>query len=121
MVTYGNKNWGKEPEPGELNQMIEIVNPTTEADADGYAETHDKCVCKVWAKVVQSGDSTNPEANANAQASALNFAIRYREDVKPGMAVLFDGARYEIVALGRFNFKNQFLGMKTVTSGVIGL
>lgn len=121
MVTYGNKNWGKEPEPGELNQMIEIVNPTTEADADGYAETQDKCVCKVWAKVVQSGDSTNPEANANAQASALNFAIRYREDVKPGMAVLFDGARYEIVALGRFNFKKQFLGMKTVTSGVIGL
>ena len=121
MVTYGNKNWGKEPEPGELNQMIEIVNPTTEADADGYAETHDKCVCKVWAKVVQSGDSTNPEANANAQASALNFAIRYREDVKPGMAVLFDGMRYEIVALDGFSFKKRFLGMKTVTSGVIGL
>lgn len=121
MLTYSNKSWGKEPTAGNLNQMIEIVNPITEPDEDGYPETRDETVCKVWAQVTQSGDSTNGEANATAYASALNFAIRYREDIKTGMAVLFDGVRYEIIALGGFEFKKRFLGMKTVTSGVMGL
>lgn len=121
MFTYGNKNWGKEPRPGELNQRIEIISPVSVTDADGYPETHDEKVMSCWAQVTQSGDSTNPEAGANAQASALNFAIRYREGIQPGMIVLFDGGRYEIVAVGGFDFKKRFIGMKTVKAGVIGL
>lgn len=121
MFTYSNKNWGREPGPGEMNQMIEIISPVAEISENGYPVTRDEEICKVWAQVIQSGDSTNPEADGNAQASALNFTIRYREDVKPGMAVVFDGGRYEIVALGGFDFKKRFLGMKTVKAGVIGL
>lgn len=121
MFTYGNKNWGKEPKAGELNQRIEIVCPINETNENGYPESRDEVICRVWARVTQSGDSTNPEANANAQASALNFAIRYRAGIKPGMAVLFDGGRYEIVATGGYSFRKRFLGMKTVQAGVIGL
>ena len=121
MFTYGNKNWGKEPNPGELNQRIEIISPVSEINENGYPVTRDEVICNVWAQVTQSGDSTNPEANANAQATALNFAIRYREGVKPGMIVIFDGGRYEIVAVGGFDFKKRFIGMKTVMAEVIGL
>ena len=121
MITYGNKNWGKEPKPGELNQRIEIVSPVSETDDDGYPVMRDVPFLKAWAQVIQSGDSTNPEANANAQAGALNFAIRYRAGIKPGMVVLFDGGRYEIVAVGGYNFKKRFVGMKGVQTGVMGL
>lgn len=121
MFTYGNKNWGKEPKPGELNQRIEIINRITEINENGYPESHDRVFANVWAQVTQSGDSTNKEANANAQAGALNFAIRYIPGVKPGMIVLFDGGRYEVVAVGGFDFKKRFLGMKTVRTGVMGL
>ena len=121
MFTYGNKNWGKEPKPGELDQRIEIISPETEINANGYSESHDRVFASVWAQVTQSGDSTNPEGNANAQATALNFAIRYLPGIKPGMIVLFDGGRYEVVAVGGFDFKKRFIGMKTVQAGVIGL
>lgn len=121
MFTYGNRNWGKEPKAGELNQRIEIVSPIAVIDEDGYPVTHDEVICNAWAQVTQSGDSTNPEANANAQACALNFAIRYQEGIRPGMVVIFDGGRYEIVAVGGFDFKKRFIGMKTVQTGVIGL
>lgn len=121
MFTYSNKNWGKEPNPGELNQMIEIVSPVSEINENGYPVTHDEPVCRVWAQVTQSGDSMNPEANANAQAGALNFAIRYLDGIEPGMVVLFEGGRYEIVAIGGFDFRKRFIGMKTVKAGVIGL
>lgn len=121
MFTYSNKNWGKEPNPGELNQMIEIVSVQAEADEDGYAVTTDRRICKVWAQVVQSGDATAPEAGATIQASALNFAIRYREDIEPGMVILFDGGRYEITAMGGFDFKKRFLGMKATRTEVISL
>ena len=121
MFTYGNKNWGKEPNPGDLNQRIEIVSPVSEINENGYPVTHDVPICSVWAQVVQSGDSTNPEANANAQATALNFAIRYREGIKPGMVVKFDGGRFDIVAVDEFDFKKRFIGMKTVMAEVIGL
>lgn len=121
MFTYSNKNWGKEPTAGELNQRIEIVSPVAEVTENGYPVTRDEKICSVWAQVVQSGDSTNPEAGANAQAMALNFVIRYRDGIRPGMVVLFDGGRYEIVAVGGFNFKKRFVGMKTVKAGVIGL
>lgn len=121
MFTYGNKNWGKEPKPGELNQRIEIVSPVSEINDNGYPVMRDVPFLKAWAQVIQSGDRTNPEANANAQASALNFAIRYQEGIKPGMVVLFDGGRYEIVAVGGFDFKKRFVGIKTVQAGVISL
>lgn len=121
MFTYGNKNWGKPPTPGDLRWRIEIVSPVATVSESGYPETHDEPVCSTWAQVVQSGDSTNPEGNATARASALNFAIRWREDIAVGMYVLFEGKRYEIVALGGFDFKKRYLGMKTAESGVIGL
>ena len=121
MFTYGNKNWGKTPAPGELRERIEIVSPVSVINDNGYPVVNDEVICNVWAQVIQSGDSTNPEANANAQAGALNFVIRYREDIVPGMVVIFDGGRYEIVAIGQFDFKKRFVGMKGVKVGVIGL
>lgn len=121
MFTYSNKNWGKEPKPGELRWRIEIVSPVASVSENGYPETRDEHICACWAQVMQSGDSTNGEANATAQAGALNFAIRWREDIEPGMIVIFEGTRYEIVALGGFDFKKRYLGMKTVESRVIGL
>ena len=119
MFTYGNKNWGKEPNPGELNQMIEIVSVQAEADEDGYAVTTDRSICKVWAQVVQSGDAIDQAAGAQAAAGSLNFVIRHREDIEVGMVILFDGGRYEIIALGGFDFKKRFLGMKATRTEVI--
>lgn len=120
MFTYGNKNWGRMPTAGELNQRIEIVSAVAAINENGYHEMHDESICTAWAQVIVSGDSTMQAAGAQAQASAMNFVIRYREGIECGMTVLFEGKRYEIVALSGFDHRKRFLGMKTVTAGVIG-
>lgn len=120
MFTYQNKNWGKEPKPGELNRRIEIVAPVAEINESGYPEMHDEKVCETWAQVIQSGDATNDNGNALAQARSLMFVMRWREDVKAGMVVLLDGTRYEINALGYIGDRKCFLGVKAMETTVIG-
>lgn len=120
MLTYSNVNWDKEPKPGELNQRIEIVDVVTEADEEGYPRTLKNTICRVWARVRQSGDAVTNGADAQMNASALNFAIRYRAGISVGMEVRFEGVEYKIVAVGGYDFRKRFVGMKTQRIDVIG-
>lgn len=122
MITYGNKGWGNEPpRPGELNQRVTIIKKTNVINENGYPEETQQKVCTVWAKVEQSGDANGKQANATGIVQALNFAIRFRKDVLAGMWVKFDGALWQITALGHYDFKGNYLGLKTImTQGVSG-
>ena len=60
MFTNGNKNWGKEPNPGELNQMIEIVSPVSEINENGYPVTHDEPVCRATARTRRRTPTRRP-------------------------------------------------------------
>jgi len=51
----------------------------------------------------------------------INFTIRYREDIKPGMWVRFQGEKWNISTLGEYSFKRTYLGLKaSVAKGVSG-
>ena len=53
--------------------------------------------------------------------TVINFTIRYRPDVKPGMWVLFGGEKWEISTLGEYAFTKAYLGLKaSVAKGVSG-
>ena len=49
------------------------------------------------------------------------FTIRYREDIKPGMWVRFQGDKWNISTLGEYSFKRTYLGLKaSIAKGVSG-
>ena len=51
----------------------------------------------------------------------VNFTIRYRPDVKPGMWVLFQGEKWNISTLGEYSFRKKYLGLKAnIAKGVSG-
>ena len=51
----------------------------------------------------------------------INFTIRYRPDVKPGMWVLFQGEKWNISTLGEYSFRKKYLGLKaSIAKGVSG-
>ena len=51
----------------------------------------------------------------------INFTIRYREDIKPGMWVRFQGEKWNISTLGEYSFKHTYLGLKaSIAKGVSG-
>ena len=49
--------------------------------------------------------------------AVINFTIRYREDIKPGMWVRFQGDKWNISTLGEYSFKRTYLGLKAWIDG----
>ena len=51
----------------------------------------------------------------------INFTIRYRDDIKPGMWVRFREEKWDISTLGEYSFKRTYLGLKaSLSKGVSG-
>ena len=105
----GYKNFESSPHPGDLKHLVEIGYTENTVNKNGYPEPTDTVVCRVWA-----ADVMNTEA-------VINFTIRYRTDVKPGMWVRFQGEKWNISTLGEYQFKRTYLGLKaTLSKGVTG-
>ena len=94
----GYKNFDSNPHPGDLRHKIEIGYTENIINENGY----------------RSADVMNTE-------TVLNFSIRYREDIKPGMWVRFQGEKWNISTLGEYSFKRSYLGLKaSLAKGVSG-
>ena len=53
--------------------------------------------------------------------AVVNFTIRWRKDIKPGMWVLFNDRKWNITTLGEYSFSRAYLGLKaSVAEGVSG-
>ena len=62
----------------------------------------------------RSADVMNTEA-------VVNFTIRWRNDVKPGMWVRFEDEKWDISTLGVYGFSHNYLGLKaSIAKGVSG-
>ncbi len=78
-------------------------------------------LCRVWASVTDAGNQHYRSADVMNTEAVINFTIRYRPDVKPGMWVRFQGEKYNISTLGEYSFKRTYLGLKaSIAKGVSG-
>ena len=117
----GYKNFESSPHPGDLRHLVEIGYTENEVNEEGYPEPTDVVICKVWAAAVDAGNQHYRAADAMNTEAVINFTIRYRTDVKPGMWVRFQGEKWNISTLGEYQFKRTFLGLKaTLSKGVSG-
>ena len=109
----GYRTYNSTPTPGDLRHRITIGYTERETNANGFQEPHDVVLCKVWASADDAGENDIVAADARNLTDIINFTIRYREDVKVGMWVEFEGKRRTITSLGNYSFKKEWLGMKT--------
>ena len=78
-------------------------------------------VCRVWASATDAGNQHYRSADVMNTEAVVNFTIRYRADVKPGMWVRFRGDKWIISTLGEYSFQNTYLGLKaSLQKGVSG-
>lgn len=112
----GYKNFESDPHPGDLDQLIEIGYTKNVINDNGYPEPTDVIVCRVWANVVDAGNQHYRSADVMNTEAVLNFTIRYRSDIKPGMWVKFQEEKWDISTLGMYRFKRQYLGLKASLS-----
>ena len=117
----GYKNFEGSPHPGDLKHLVEIGYTVNEVNANGYPEATDVMLCRVWASVVDAGNQHFRSADVVNTEGVLNFTIRWRGDVKPGMWVLFNDEKWNISTLGEYQFKHTYLGLKaSIAKGVSG-
>lgn len=117
----GYKTFEGNPRPGALRHMIEIGRTENTVNENGYPVATDTIVCRVWAAVEDAGNQHYRAADAVNTEAVLNFTIRYREDIVPGMWVRFNDEKWDISTLGEYGFKRAYLGLKASQSkGVSG-
>ena len=112
---------------GELSNLVIVTLIITTVLAEGvrkvggYPEPKDVVVCKTWASVVDAGNQHYRAADVMNTEQVINFTIRYRSDIKPGMWVRFRGEKWDISTLGEYSFKRTYLGLKaSLSKGVSG-
>ena len=115
----GYKSFESDPRPGDLRHLIEIGYTDNEINENGYPEPVDTVVCKVWASAIEAGNQTFRAADTENAEGVINFTVRYRSGLQPGMWVKFLGEKRVITTMGEYEFKRRYLGLKTsVVKGV---
>ena len=117
----GYKNFEGTPHPVDLCHLVEIGYTENRINENGYPEPKDVVLCRVWASAVDAGNQHYRAADVMNTEQVINFTIRYRKDVKPGMWVKFQDEKWIISTLGEYSFKKTYLGLKaSIAKGVSG-
>jgi len=115
----GYKNFEAKPHPGSLRNLVEIGYTENAINENGYPDPTDKVLCTVWAAALDAGNQHFRAADTVNTEAVINFTIRYRADIAPGMWVRFRGEKWLISTLGEYEFKRQYLGLKaSIVKGV---
>ena len=111
----------KIPHPGELRHLVEIGRTVNAVNENGYPVEDDMVLYRVWASATDAGNQHYRAADVMNTEQVINFTIRYRNDIKPGMWVRFRGEKWDISTLGEYAFKRTYLGLKaSLSKGVSG-
>ncbi|MEF9895068.1 MAG: phage head closure protein [Clostridia bacterium] len=117
----GYKNFESSPHPGDLRHLVEIGYTRNNINASGYPDPTDVVICRVWAAAVDAGNQNYRAADVKNTEAVINFTIRYRSDVKPGMWVRFQREKWFITTMGEYSFRRAYLGLKaSISKGVSG-
>ena len=101
--------------------MVQIGYTENKINENGYPEPTDVILCSVWASATDAGNQHYRSADTMNTEAVVNFTIRWRNDVKPGMWVLFNGEKWNITTLGEYSFSRTYLGLKaSIAKGVSG-
>lgn len=107
------------PHPGQLRHMVEIGQTVSTVNENGYPVETDRVICRVW--VAAEDDSSRYFFSADAENAerGLCFIIRWREGIRPGMWIMWNGEKQLITKLGEYDFKRRY--MKLTTESVKGV
>ena len=89
----GYKNFEGNPHPGDLRHLVEIGYTENAINENGYPEPQDVVICRVWAAATDAGNQHYRAADVTNTEAVINFTIRYRSDIKPGMWVRFQNEK----------------------------
>ena len=103
----------KIPHPGELRQLVEIGKTVNIVNENGFPVETGQVICQVWAKAEDCDSRYFTSGDAENTERGIWFTIRWRNDVQPGMWVLWNGQKQVITEIGEYDFKRRYLRLTT--------
>lgn len=97
----------------ELRHPVEVVKVVSVRGADNVMTSNDVTVCNCHAAVKDAGSSEYYAAAATQFTDIVNFTIRWREGISPGMVVVYGGRRHSIMQVSRLGHRGDFMVLKT--------
>jgi len=79
----------------------------------GFPVETEQVVCQVWAKAEDCDSRYFTSGDAENTERGIWFTIRWRNDVRPGMWVLWNGQKQIITENGEYDFKRRYLRLTT--------
>ncbi len=117
----GYKNFDGTTHPGDLKHRVLIGYTESLVNENGYPEEADVVICRVWASATDAGNQHYRSADVMNTEQVVNFTIRYRADIRPGMWVKFRNEKWIISTLGEYSFARDYLGLKaSMQKGISG-
>ncbi len=101
------------PHPGQLRHMVEIGQTTNTVNDNGYPVETDQVLCRVWAAAEDASSRYFFSAGAENSEHGLAFIIRWREGIRPGMWVMWNGEKQIITKLDEYDFKRRYMRLTT--------
>ena len=80
-----DKNFDATPHPGDLKHRLVIGYTMNTVNENGYPQAKDVILCRVWGSATDAGNQHYRSADTMNTEAVVNFTIRYRNDVKPGI------------------------------------
>ena len=73
----------------------------------------EQVICQVWAKAEDCDSRYFTSGDVENTERSIWFTIRWRNDVQPGMWVLWNGRKQIITEIGEYDFKRRYLRLST--------
>lgn len=105
--------------PGQLREAIEIWERGDRKDKAGYLAPHERKLFTLRARRTAASSREVWEAYAAKTRNVVNFQIRPREGIRPGMWVRHGGMWYEIIAVQPGSWINAPMTIKTTCKEAI--
>lgn len=84
---------------GDLDQRVTLQARATAPSGFGQNVAAWADVATVWAKATPKAGGESPEAGRKAQRTEVDFVIRWRAGVTPGMRVMWRGVPHDVSAV----------------------
>lgn len=103
---------------GELRHQIQILALNADVGDECEVTTTESVVCNCWAAVKDVVQREAYDADARQLLDTVNFTVRWRTGITPGMLVVFGGVRHEIKQVNQQSHLRDFMTLQTVRRAV---
>jgi SPP1 family predicted phage head-tail adaptor len=92
---------------GNLTETLEFYDIVERQSESGYKQSEEVFMFKVRAERLKNKMTYTVDADELFHATNLTFRLRYRREIKDTNIVVYEGERYRILSIDKYQKDNQ--------------